>query len=100
MPTLPATPKSVTRVMSAMSLQNAISPDVAAEKRSVTVMVPATSANMGSGYDTIGMAVDMWNEVTLERADEFSIHVEGEGKAEIPLDESNLVVVGVKTVYE
>merc|ERR1719265_1761140 len=70
------------------------------QRNSVTVMVPATSANMGAGYDTIGMAVDMWNEVTVTRADTFSIHVEGEGSDDVPRDESNLVVIGVKTVFE
>lgn len=86
--------------MSLASLQNALSHTTGSEKQSVTVMVPATSANMGAGFDTIGMAVDMWNEVTLERADKFSIHVEGEGADDIPLDESNLVYVGVKKVHE
>ena len=37
------------------------------ERHKVTVRVPATSANLGPGYDTIGMAVDMWSEITVER---------------------------------
>jgi len=69
-------------------------------KRSVRVQVPATSANLGSGYDTLGMALDMWNEVTVERSSDFSITVEGEGCDDIPLDETNLVVVGVKAVFD
>jgi len=69
------------------------------ERRSVTVQVPATSANLGSGYDCIGMALDMWNELTVERAESFSITVEGEGAEDIPLDDSNLVVVGVKAAF-
>jgi len=70
------------------------------EKRSVTVQVPATSANLGCGYDTLGMALDMWNEVTLTRSDKFEIICEGEGVDDIPLDETNLVYVGVKVAYE
>merc|ERR1719375_474851 len=69
-------------------------------RRSVTVLVPATSANMGSGFDCLGMALDMWNELTLERADKFSITAEGEGAEDVPLDESNLVVVGVKAAFK
>mmetsp|Transcript_115510 Transcript_115510/g.212281 ORF Transcript_115510/g.212281 Transcript_115510/m.212281 type:complete len:309 (-) Transcript_115510:111-1037(-) len=42
----------------------------------------------------------MWNEVKLTRSDVFSISVEGEGADDVPRDESNLVVVGVKTVFE
>ena len=68
-------------------------------RRSVTVSVPATSANMGSGYDCIGMAVDIWNELTLTRADAFLITVEGEGADDIPRDESNYVVQGCRAAF-
>jgi homoserine kinase len=37
------------------------------ERNKVTVRVPATSANLGPGFDSIGMALDMWSEVTVER---------------------------------
>ena len=43
------------------------------ERNSVTVRVPATSANIGPGYDVLGMAVDMWQEIKVTRAEEFSI---------------------------
>jgi len=46
---------------------------------SVTVRVPATSANIGSGYDCLGMCVDLWTSVTVERSEEFGIFAEGEG---------------------
>ena len=49
------------------------------QKHKVSVRVPATSANLGPGFDALGMAVDIWNEITVERADEFSVHTEGEG---------------------
>lgn len=50
------------------------------------VRVPATSANVGPGFDALGMAVDIWNEITVERADKFSITAEGEGSNLIPLE--------------
>lgn len=69
-------------------------------RQSVTVRVPASSANCGPGYDCIGLAVDLWTEVTVSRADEFEITAEGEGASEMPKDESNLLVTGVKAAYE
>ena len=62
--------------------------------------VPATSANLGSGYDCIGMAVDIWNELTLERSDKFEITAVGEGADELPMDETNLVVRGCKAAFD
>ena len=45
----------------------------------VVVRVPATSANLGPGFDAMGMGLDIWNEITVERSDTFSVHTEGEG---------------------
>jgi len=69
-------------------------------RSSVTVAVPATSANMGPGFDTIGIALNVWNTMTVERADKLDIHVTGEGKGKVPIDDSNLVVFGVKKAFE
>ncbi len=66
----------------------------------VCVRVPATSANMGPGFDVIGMAVDIWNQYTIEISDKFEIICEGEGEYDIPYDETNLVCVGVKLIFE
>eukprot|EP00986_Skeletonema_menzelii_P005613 scaffold2086_cov149-Skeletonema_menzelii.AAC.10 len=69
-------------------------------RQSVTVRVPASSANCGPGYDCIGLAVDLWTEVTVSRADEFEITAEGDGAEEMPKDDSNYIVTGVKAAYE
>lgn len=50
--------------------------------------------------DTIGMAVDLWQEVTVERSDKFEITGEGEGAEEMPKDETNYLVLGVKAAFE
>lgn len=71
-----------------------------APRNSVTVRVPATSANVGPGYDCIGMSVDLWSEITVTRADKFEITAEGEGAAEMPKDESNLMCIGVKAAFD
>ena len=52
-------------------------------KKSVTVRVPATSANCGPGFDTLGLALTLYNEFTFTVSDEqfgFTLQVEGEGK--------------------
>jgi len=65
----------------------------------VTVRVPATTANMGPGYDVLGMAVNIWNELVVERSKEFSFEIEGEGADLLPRDEKNLVVKGLQEAY-
>ena len=67
---------------------------------SVTVSVPATSANLGSGYDCVGLAIDLWNELTVSRAEKFSMTAEGYGADELPLDETNLVVQGLQLAFK
>lgn len=69
-------------------------------RESVTVRVPATSANVGPGYDCIGIAVDLWSEVTVTRSDKFEITAEGEGADEMPKDDSNYMVVGCKAAFD
>ena len=50
--------------------------------------------------DCLGMAVDLWTEVTVERADKFEIIAEGEGAEEMPKDETNLMVTGAKAAFD
>jgi len=78
----------------------AVEDDNLQPRQRVTVRVPASSANMGPGYDCMGMAVDLWSEITVERADEFEIIAEGDGADQMPLDETNLMVVGAKAAFE
>mgnify|MGYP006095903951 CR=1 FL=1 len=61
----------------------------------VIVRVPATTSNLGPGFDSFGLALDMTNVLTVERADKFSIEVHGVGAEaddRIPADESNIIV--------
>jgi homoserine kinase len=46
------------------------------------------------------MAVNLWSEVTVERADKFEITAEGEGAEEMPKDETNLLVLGCQKAFE
>lgn len=61
--------------------------------RSVAVEVPATSANLGPGFDCFGLALDWRERVNLAVIEQgFQIDVSGEGAAELPRDESHLII--------
>ena len=51
-------------------------------------------------YDTIGMAVDIWTQVTVTRSITFSFINEGEGSTVLPTDETNLVYVGLQAAFD
>lgn len=53
--------------------------------------VPATVANLGPGFDALGMAVELRNEVRADPSAEPAVVVRGEGSGELPEDASNLV---------
>ena len=67
----------------------------------VKVRIPATSANLGPGFDTLGMALSFYDEYQAEVIDQgIEIVVRGEGEAEIAKDESNLIIKTMQSVYE
>ena len=70
------------------------------DPQKVTVRVSATTANLGPGFDSIGMAVDIWNELTVEYGP-FSLTISGDGAGapSMPYDSDNLVVTGVETAF-
>ena len=53
--------------------------------------VPATSANLGPGFDCLGLALQLYNEVVLELDAPASVTWEGEGASELPTDGSDMV---------
>jgi homoserine kinase len=57
----------------------------------LVVGAPATVANLGSGFDALALAVDLWNEVEADTDAAPAVTVEGEGAGELPEDASNLV---------
>lgn len=65
--------------------------------RRVHVRVPATSANLGSGFDTVGLALDYHDELTFTLSDDPAdtdahVNIEGEGAQTLPRNETHLVV--------
>jgi homoserine kinase len=65
---------------------------------SVTVEAPASSANLGPGFDALALALDMWLQVTVSPLDAGaeSLTVEGEGRDEIGLDAGNRFLIGLE----
>lgn len=63
----------------------------------VRVSVPATSANLGPGFDSMGLALDLRDEVVITTvAAGFSAAVEGEGAGAVPTDGSHLVIATLR----
>ncbi|HEV2635291.1 MAG TPA: homoserine kinase [Actinocrinis sp.] len=76
----------------------------------VTVRPPATSANLGPGFDAFGLALELRDEVTVEAFDDasaaaadgsgLSVEVLGEGAGEVPLDERHLLVRSLRAAFD
>ncbi|MXY46195.1 MAG: homoserine kinase [Chloroflexi bacterium] len=70
----------------------------------VKVRVPATTANMGPGFDCLGMSLDIWNTIVVEPNSSVSgdeiISISGEGRDSLPTDAGNLVYQSFKRIYD
>ena len=64
-----------------------------------SIDVPATTANLGPGFDCLGMALDIWNTVRIESG-AFGIEISGEGADALPGDESNLIYKAFRRVFQ
>ena len=66
----------------------------------VSVGVPATSANLGPGFDCLGIALELTDTLVAEVVpDGLEVHVAGEGVDEVPLDEHHLVVRSMRATF-
>ena len=65
----------------------------AIRRDAVRVVVPASSANLGPGFDSIGLALSVYDELIAMATDDEGLLVEvvGEGESVVPRDETNLV---------
>jgi homoserine kinase len=68
----------------------------------ILVKVPATTANLGPGFDALGLALDLWNEAEFIPTDDkqISLTIKGEGKDKLPTDENNAIVEAALQVYK
>lgn len=69
--------------------------------RAVRVRVPASSANLGPGFDTFGLALAIYDEIVVTAVDGPSrVVVEGAGAGEVPEDATNLVVRAAARAFD
>lgn len=73
------------------------SPRGALEPAQVTVQVPATSANLGPGFDSLGLALGLYDELTLRTSAVPGLRIEAYG--DVPTDETNLVVQAARAGF-
>lgn len=62
-----------------------------------SVAVAASSANLGPGFDSLGLALGLYDEIIVEMIDSgLVVHVEGEGAGQVPLTSDHLVVQSIR----
>ncbi len=66
----------------------------------IKIRVPATSANLGPGFDCLGLALNIWNEVTFEAAEKTTYQVAGEGAEKFNKSAKNLLTKAFAHLYE
>lgn len=75
---------------------------ISKNKKLVTFKIPATSANIGSGFDSLGLALDLYNEIHIyenENSKKIEFEITGEGENEISKD-NNMILDAMKLVYK
>ena len=72
--------------------------------QTIRVVVPATTANLGAGFDALALALDMANVVEVElvagRPGWVDLHVEGEGAGRLRPGRGNRFLSGLRTGLE
>jgi homoserine kinase len=66
----------------------------------IKVRVPGSTSNLGPGFDTLGLALQIYLTVTCEPADRLEIDARGEGAAQLPRGEDNLVWRAMRAVAD
>lgn len=67
----------------------------------VSVRVPATSANLGPGFDSMGLALGLYNRLTAEETQNgLTIDILDESRKFLPTDERNLVFRSMKRLFD
>ena len=62
-----------------------------------TSVVAASSANLGPGFDSLGLALSLYDEIVVETTESgLNVEVEGEGTGQVPLDSTHLVVRAIQ----
>lgn len=61
-------------------------------KNQIKIQVPATTANLGPGFDCLGLTLDIWNEISfIQTGNSLIFSINGEGESQLPENEENLI---------
>ncbi|MGN0612416.1 MAG: homoserine kinase [Porcipelethomonas sp.] len=63
----------------------------------IKIQIPATSANLGAGFDALGLALTYYNYVEMEESDR--IDIQSLDNVAVPTDESNLIYISAKDLF-
>lgn len=66
----------------------------------IKIRVPATSANLGPGFDCLGLALDLWNEIAFEPAERLKYRASGEGAEKLNKGTRNLLTKAYARLHE
>lgn len=66
----------------------------------IKIRVPATSANLGPGFDCLGLALDLWNEIAFEPAGRLKYRASGEGAEKLNKGSRNLLTKAYARLHE
>ncbi len=70
----------------------------------IKVRIPATTANFGPGFDCVGSALKLYNEIEVNllanKKEKLKIEIEGEGKQELPENEKNIIWQAMQKVFD
>jgi len=68
----------------------------------IRVKVPATTANLGPGFDALGLALNLWNEAefTCTEDSKIVVNVKGEGEGKLPINADNAIAEAALQIYD
>ncbi|WP_331775323.1 homoserine kinase [Sulfurospirillum sp. 1612] len=64
------------------------------------IKVPATSANLGPGFDALGVAINLHNEITIKSSNFHSVSIKGEGEHNTRLKKNNIFISIFNDIYQ
>jgi len=68
--------------------------------KSIKVKIPATSANLGPGFDSLGLAIGLYNEIHIKSSKYHSVSIKGEGAQNIRLKKNNMFISIFNDIYK
>jgi len=66
----------------------------------IKIRVPATSANLGPGFDCLGLAIDLWNEIAFEKGSNLKFRASGEGAEKLNKGNRNLLTKAYTRLFD